>query len=207
MVGATSTCSQASCRHAPIKNYEARLASDVGKGASNSSKDAGVAELMAALNALSLGVKEATAGVVDSEMSDVLAHLNMTAGRPAHPAAVKATKEWAELEEQEEIAKALAQDANDVLVEKVNNSYVEEDICPSDEELEPSTIEDDESGDDDEISPPSHAELSSYFGPLENYAEAYGMREAGYLLRRVKMAFLASKSATPGRQSDIRAFF
>ena len=202
MVGATSTCSQASCRHAPIKNYEARLASDVGKGASNSSKDAGVAELMAALNALSLGVKEETAGVVDSEMSDVLAHLNVTAGRPAHPAAVKATKECAELEEQEGIAKALAQDANDVLVEKVNNSYVEEDICPSDEELGPSTIED-----DDEISPPSHAELSFYFGPLENYAEAYGMREAGYLLRRVKMAFLASKSATPGRQSDIRAFF
>eukprot|EP00904_Undaria_pinnatifida_P004179 jgi/Undpi1/13762/HiC_scaffold_9.g03413.m1 len=53
---------------AEAENYEARLASDVGKGASNSSKDAGVAELMAALNALSLGVKEATAGVVDSEI-------------------------------------------------------------------------------------------------------------------------------------------
>ena len=41
--------------------------------------------------------------------------------------------------------------------------------------------------------------------PLEEYAEAYGIREVGYLLRRAKMGFLAANAATPGRQSDIRS--
>lgn len=179
----------------------------MGKGVSKSSKDAGVAELAEALNALSLSVNAAASGpgAVDSEMLDVLAHLNITPGSPAHPAAIKAAEEWAELEEQDEIAKTLAQDASDILVEKFNNTFVEDedDSNLSDDEL----VEDDGStGARRKSSPPSYAELSSHFGPLEEYAEACGLREVAHLLRRAKMGFLLAKAATPGRQSDIRAF-
>ena len=159
--------------------------------------DLELCKLAEALHALSLSVKAAASGpgVLDSEMTDVLAHLNITPGRPAHPAAIKAAEEWAKLEEQDEIAKALAQDANDVLIEKVNNTFVEdeEDISLSDDELEPDSIEhDDRRGAPKNSAPPSYAELCSYFGPLEEYAEACGIREVGYLLRRAKMGFLAA---------------
>ena len=76
-----------------------------------------------------------------------------------------------------------------------------EDISLSDDELEPDSIEDDDStGAPKNSAPPSYAELSSHFGPLEEYAEACGIREVGYLLRRAKMGFLAANAATPGRQ-------
>ena len=79
-----------------------------------------MAELADALNPLSVGVHVAASGpgVVDAELSDVLAHLHITPGQPAH-AAIRTAEEWAELEEQGEVAKALAQDANDVFLEKV----------------------------------------------------------------------------------------
>ena len=57
------------------------------------SEDAGVAELADALNALSVGVHVAASGpgVVDAELSDVLAHLDITPGQPAHSAATGAS--------------------------------------------------------------------------------------------------------------------
>ena len=97
-----------------------------------------MAELADALNALSVGVHVAASGrgVVDAELSDVLAHLDITLGQPAHSAAIRAAEEWAELEEQGEVAKALTQDANDVFLEKFGNTFVEE-ISLSDDEPEP----------------------------------------------------------------------
>ncbi|CAM9443427.1 unnamed protein product, partial [Sphacelaria rigidula] len=53
--------------------------------------------------------------------------------------------------------------------------------------------------------PPSYAELSLHFGPLEKYAESCGIEEVGLFLRKAKLGFLATEAATPGRQSDIRA--
>ena len=66
-----------------------------------------MAELADALNALSVGVHVAASGprVVDEELSDVLAHLDITPGQPAHSAAIRAAEEWAELEEQGETEK------------------------------------------------------------------------------------------------------
>ena len=74
-----------------------------------------MAELADALNALIVGVHVAGSGpgVVDAELSDVLAHLDITPGQPAHSAVIRAAEEWAELEEQGEVAKALDQDANE----------------------------------------------------------------------------------------------
>jgi len=167
-----------------------------------------VAELADALNALSVGVHVAASGpgVVDAELSDVLAHLDITPGQPAHSAAIRAAEEWAELEEQGEVAKALAQDANDVFLEKVGNTFVEE-ISLSDDEPEPDSMEDAESAGSRGVkAPPSYAELSSLFGPLEQYAESCGIHEAGHFLRKAKMRFLAARAAKPARQSDIRSF-
>ena len=65
--------------------------------------------------------------VEDTELSDVLANLNITPGKRANPAAVAAAQTWAELEEQKEIADALPQDAKDIFLEKVANEYVEDD--------------------------------------------------------------------------------
>ena len=63
--------------------------------------------------------------------------------------------------------KAIAQDANDVLLEKVGNTFVEE-ISLSCEEPEPDSMADAESvGSRGVKAPPSYAELSSQFGRLE----------------------------------------
>ena len=167
-----------------------------------------MAELADALNALSVGVHVAASGpgVVDAELSDVLAHLDITPGQPAHSAAIRAAEEWAELEEQGEVAKALAQDANDVFLEKVGNTFVEE-ISLSDDEPEPDSTEDAESAGSRAVkAPPSYAELSSLFGPLERYAESCGIHEAGHFLRKAKMRFLAARAAKPALQSDLRSF-
>ena len=45
--------------------------------------------------------------------------------------------------------------------------------------------------------PPSYAELSSLFGPLEQCAESCGIHEAGHFLRKGKMGFLAARAAKP----------
>ena len=105
-----------------------------------------MAELADALNALSVGVHVAASGpgVVDAELSDVLAHLDITPGQPAHSPAIRAAEEWEELEEQAEVANTLAQDANDVFLEKVGKTFVEE-ISLSDNEPEPDSMEDAES--------------------------------------------------------------
>lgn len=50
------------------------------------------------------------------------------------------------------------------------------------------------------------SELSSYFGPLENFAESSGNVEAGNFLRKAKMSFLSAYVSKPARQADIREF-
>lgn len=100
----------------------------------------------------------------------------------------------------------LCDDANEFFLEKVKNTYIEE-VSLSDDELEPDSTEDAESSGGGGVkAPPSFAELSMLFGPLEQYAESCGIREAGHFLLKAKMAFLAARAAKPARQSDIRSF-
>ena len=102
----------------------------------------------------------------------------MTPGKPAHPAAVKAAQEWAELEEQEEIAEALVQDAKDSVLDIVNDTCIE-DNSPSEDELD----ELDEGFESPEevslMAPPPYTDISSLFEQLEQYAELCGIAEAG----------------------------
>eukprot|EP00904_Undaria_pinnatifida_P009149 jgi/Undpi1/5364/HiC_scaffold_2.g00645.m1 len=55
--------------------------------------------------------------------------------------------------------------------------------------------------------PPSYAELSQYFAPLESYAAASGLDEAGYLLQRARMLMIEAHASKPTRQTDVRAYF
>ena len=110
------------------------------------------------------------------------------------------------MKEQGEVAKALAQDANDDILEKVGNTFVEE-ISLSDDEPEPDSMEDAENAGSRGVTPTlSYAELSSLFGPPEQYAESCGIHAAGRILCKAKMILLAARAAKPARQSDIRSF-
>ena len=80
-------------------------------------------------------------------------------------------------------------------------------ISPSDDEPEPDSMEDSESAGSRGVkAPPSYAELTSLFGPLEQYAESCGIHEAGHFFRKAKMGFLAARAAKPARRPDIRSF-
>ena len=120
---------------------------DVGKGCVDSSQDAGVAELTATLDALSVraGAAIKEGGVQDSELCEVLTQLEIVSGRPVPPAAVVAAQSWATLEDQEDIAEALAADAKDALTERMAGIVAEE-IDPSDDEKELNGSGDAESG-------------------------------------------------------------
>ena len=77
----------------------------------------------------------------------------------------------------------------------------------SDDELELDNTEDSESeGGGGMMAPPSFAEMSGVFGPLEEYAESCGIGEARHFLRKAKIAFFATHAARPARQLDIRSF-
>ena len=89
--------------------HQADLAQASGKGALHGSIDAGVAELVNALNTLSVGVQEAAqgSGVQDKELAEVLVNLQIVPDQSAHKAAIDAVQAWTGLEEQEEFATAL----------------------------------------------------------------------------------------------------
>ena len=174
-----------------------------------SSKDDGVAELTAALNTISVAVGTAAEGgpAQDVELCEVLAHLDIVPGRPAHPAAIEVVQAWAELEDQLEIVEALTKDATDVLNERVNGTYAD-DASSSDNELELAGTENVESEGSRRLAPPPpFSELSSLFGPLEKYAESCGISGAAYHLRKAKVDFIHARSSKPAVQADIRAIF
>ena len=68
-------------------------------------------------------------------MCEVLSHLGIVPGMPTTPRAVEAVESWVELEDEEEVVKALAADAKAVLVEKMNDKFSEEPDSDEEEEL------------------------------------------------------------------------
>ena len=166
----------------------------------------GTVKIKAILNALSVGVKEVAAkrgGVQD--LCEVLSHLGIVPGMPAPLAAIKAVEFWVELEEQEEVAKALAADTEAMLIEKMNDKFTEDSDADEEEELNNTgEVESAEGG--RLMAPPPYSDLSGLFGPLEQYAQAAGNTEAGHFLRKAKMSFLSAHAAKPARQADMRMF-
>ena len=137
-------------------------------------------------------------------MCEVLSHLGIVPGMPTTPPAMEAVESWVELEDQEEVVKALAADAEAVLVEKMNDKFSEEPDSDEEEELN-DTGEIESAGGRKLVAPPPYTELSGFFGLLEQLAQSAGNIEAGFL-RKAKMSFLAAHAAKPVRQADMRMF-
>ena len=90
---------------------------------------------------------------------------------------------------------------------RVNKTHLVEN--PSDDELDNGeTVESTGEGvvAGGSMPPPSYAELSFFFGPLEHFAQLCGNDEAGNLLRRARMSFIRNFASKPGRQADMREF-
>ena len=127
--------------------------------------------------------------------------------QPAHKDAIDAVQAWTGLEEQEEFATALLQDSQDELMATVNKTHVVED--PSDDELDDGeTVESTGEGvvAGGSMSPPSYAELSFFFGPLEHFAQSCGNDEAGSPSVTARMSFIRDFDSKPGRQTYMREF-
>ena len=183
--------------------HQADLAQASGKGALHGSRDAGVAELANALNALSLDVQEAAqgSGVQDKELAEVLVNLQIVPGQPAHKAAIDAVQAWTGLlEEQEEFATALLHDSQDELMARVDKTYVVEN--PSDDEPDDGeTVESTGEGRH------HHTQNFHLFGPLEHFVQSScGNDGAGNLSRRARMSFIRDFASKPRRQADMREF-
>ena len=54
--------------------------------------------------------------------------------------------------------------------------------------------------------PPSYAEVPSYFGPLESFAESCKNDEAAHYLQKARMSFIEAYASKQARQADIREF-
>ena len=135
------------------------------------------------------------------ELAEVLVNLQVVPGQPAHKAAIDAVQTWTGLEEQEEFATALLQNSQDELMARVNKTYVVEN--PSDDELDDDeTVESTGEG----VVAPSYTERSSFFAPLEHFAQSCGNDEAGNLLRRARMSFIRDFASKRRRQADMREF-
>ena len=118
---------------------------------------------------------------------------------------LKAVEFWVELEEQEEVAKALAADTDAVLIEKMNDKFTED--SDPDEEKELNNTGEVESAEGGRLmAPPPYSDLSGFFGTLEQFAQAAGNTEAGHFLRKAKMSFLSAHAAKPARQADMKIF-
>lgn len=186
------------------------LARDSGKGVRNGSEESEVAKLVEALNALSVGVQNAaqSLSVRGDELCEVLAHLEIVPGQPASSTAIQLAQAWAGLEEQEEIAEALRLDSVEVLTERAKSTF-EDESNPSDDEVEQENGDNESmgaAGGTGSIPPPSYAELSPFFGPLEKFAASCGNYEAGDLLRKARMSFIADHASERMRQAGFGEF-
>ena len=122
-----------------------------------------------------------------------------------HRATLKAVGSWVELEEQQEVVKALSADTEAVLMEKMNNKFTEDSDSDDDVELN-NKKEVESAGGRRLMAPPPYSDLSGVFGPLEQFAQSAGNTDAGHFLREAEMSFLSAHAAKPARQADMRMF-
>ena len=141
--------------------------------------------------------------IVDDEISELLAELDIEPGKSIEGGALSAIQGWATIEDDDEVTEALQLDAADEMAEMLAGTYVSPGCQEEDEE---------ESGGGDENTgrerraPPAYDELSSHFGALEAAAEKSGNGNAAFYLTKAKMAMIAAHSAKRARQADLREF-
>ena len=168
---------------------------------SNIAEKRNVLELTAALSASSVRAKEGAerSGVQQhEELCEVLANLDIVPGSACAQGGHRLDPGlgWADRAGRDHRNSAVGR--ADEMTERLQNAFVK-DVDPSDDEVyftdtvcgEGSTAGVKRGG----ATPPSYAELSSYFSPLEKYAGACGNDEAGNSMRKARMSFLGADAA------------
>ncbi|CAB1101968.1 unnamed protein product [Ectocarpus sp. CCAP 1310/34] len=159
---------------------------------------------------LSTSVKDAQkqgSRVVDEEISELLAELNIEPRKPVAGEAVAAIQGWATIEDDEEAVEALRLDAVEDMTALLAGTNLS--TGGGDEE-----VEQEQGGGGENTgrerraprAPPGYEELSPHFGALEVAAEDSGNGGAAFYLTKAKMSMIAAHSARRVRQTDIRGF-
>lgn len=164
--------------------------------------DPAVEALTKTLNNVSSRVHETQqqgSPAVDTELTDLLANLDIIPGEGANGAAKRAAEVWATVEDQDDVVEALRLDAVDRMTAQLAGTLIEDDKDDEDEDGDESTGR-------GERAPPAYVELSSHFGVLEKAAALSGNGEAALFLAKARMAMIAAHAAKPARQADLREF-
>lgn len=187
---------------------QADLTAASAKGVPCGPKEPGMAALAEALNALSVGVHEEAAQgscccVDDTDLCDVLTDVDVSPGNSADHAAIDAATVWVTAVEDEgdDMVEAVPMDdeQEDVVMGKVLDSRVAGGSV-SDSASERGGHESTRVGAIAE--PPSYGQVSSYFGPLERFAESCKNEEAAHYLQKAKMSFVKAYASKTARQVD-----
>ena len=141
--------------------------------------------------------------VTNTEVIDLLAHLDITPGGHADESAKQKEQEWATIEDQENVVEAMKSDDAEDLTKALVGIHMEEEKSSDGEE----DGSDDGSAGGGGSEPPSYADLSQHFGTLEKYASGCGLTEASYFLKKARMVMIEAHASKPARQADGREFF
>ncbi|CAB1096174.1 unnamed protein product [Ectocarpus sp. CCAP 1310/34] len=153
------------------------------------------------------GAQKQGSRVVDEEISELLAELNIEPEKPVAGEALAAIQGWATIEDDEEVVEALRLDAVADMTALLAGTNL-------------STGGDDEEDEQDQggggentgrerrapRAPPGYEELPSHFGALELAAEDNGNGDAAFYRTKAKMSMIAAHSARRERQTGIRGF-
>ena len=184
----------------------------------SNAEDPAVKGLEKTLNTMSLRMHEAQqqgTSIGDTDIIDLLANLDITPGETAAETSLRAAQRWASIEDQEDVieaqqldqAESVAASLKGLALEGGDSSDSQDEEDDDDGNAADGNAADGNVGGGAAEPPPSYAELSQYFAPLESYAAASGLDEAGYLLQRARMFMIEAHASKPTRQTDVRAYF
>ncbi|CAB1115493.1 unnamed protein product [Ectocarpus sp. CCAP 1310/34] len=147
--------------------------------------DPDLAALTETVNTLSTSVHDAQQHgfrIVDDEISELFAELDIEPGEPIAEEAVSAIQGWATIEDDGEVVEALRLDAVDEMTALLAGTHVS---TGGEEKDEGEEDEEEEGGGDENTgrkrrAPPAYDELSSHFGALEAAAEESGNGDASF---------------------------
>lgn len=154
-----------------------------------------LAETLTSMSSRVHEAQERSCGV-DTELTELLATLGITAGEPANAAAVRSAEVWATVEDQPDVVEAMQQDAVDEMTQLLEGTLLAEESSDDEATEEPTA----------RMAPPPYAAVSSHFGALETAAEESGNHDAAFHLQKAKMAMIAAHTSKPARQTDMRQF-
>ena len=158
------------------------------------------------VNTLSTSVSDAQkqgSAVVDAEIAELLAELNIEPGQPLGGQAVSEIQGWATIEDDAEVVEALPLDATDDMASMLAGAHISSGCDEEDK------MEDGGGGENtgrERRAPPAYSELSPHFGILESAADESGNGDAAFHLRKAKMSMIAAHAAKGVRQADMREF-